>query len=634
MKNHFQTCESLYHRAMRSPDSPLGFSLIELLVVVAIIGLAPTSKATDGSGLTQLRAQLPNPGTILVDHEDPATLQALMTEGSTSQVVPLAQDDHMPLVKGMRVKVGKTYPTPYSVQLFSAPTQAAVKKGDTLIMSCWLRAPEAKSGLTKSGLTCLWLQTTGSVWKSPMSVQVAGTQKWEQVFAAGVADQDYPAGGLQVAIHLGQQQQVLDFAGLVVLNLGPDLDLAKLPQMKMIWDGMAPDAPWRAEAQHRIEKYRMADLAVQVEDAAGKPVVGVTVQVKQQSRAFTIGSFTGDKFVVADTPDGQKMRQIYLRLFNRATCPIYWADGWGWPDNKTQYLAVAKWASDNHFTIRGHVMIYPAYKFMPADVVKLEEEPAKMRQRILQQVREISKATKPFGFREYDVTNELRDFVEVHSLLGRDAVAEWYSEARKTLPNAKLALNENAILTSGGLTQANQDLYLDWYRFLKSKGQAPDVLGFQSHFDENVTAPEKVWAILDRFAKETDAELQITEFDLTTMDEEAQAAYTRDFLTACFAHPRVTGFTMWGFWEGDHWQPKAAFWRKDWSAKPNAIMLEHLLTKIWWTDATAVTDDTGRAVVKAFLGAHMVSATVNGQKLESRVQLNQAGKEVRAELKP
>jgi hypothetical protein len=69
-----------------------------------------------------------------------------------------------------------------------------------------------------------------------------------------------------------------------------------------------------------------------------------------------------------------------------------------------------------------------------------------------------------------------------------------------------------------------------------------------------------------------------------THDEEAQAAYTRDFLTVCFSHPRVTGFNMWGFWEGDQWLPAGAFYRKDWSPKPNGKVLEELLTRTWWTD--------------------------------------------------
>jgi endo-1,4-beta-xylanase len=599
-------------------------------IAMAILVLPPVTLAAEGPALVGLRAKLPKPGTVLVDHEDPATMKPAMAEGSSSELVTVGKDDQMPLAKAVRVRVGTAYPTQYAVQLFSADTLAPLNKGDTVLMSCWLRAPQAAGG--QSGVAAFWLQTTGPKWASVVGATTSCERAWKQVFATGIADRDYPAGSLQVAIHLGQQRQVLEFAGLVVLNLGPGVDPRKLPRTPMVWGGMEADAPWRGEAQRRIEKYRMADLAVQVEDAAGKPVAGVPVQVKQQRRAFTVGSFTGYG-VVDDTADGRKMRETYLRLFNRATCPIYWAD-WGWPNQKTKYLAIAKWAADNHFATRGHVMVYSTFKYMPADVVKMKDDPAKLRERVLQQVREISEATKPFGFREYDVTNELRDCVDLHKLLGRDAVAEWFAEARKILPNAKLALNENTILTNGGVTKAQQELYLECYRFLKSKGQTPDVMGFQGHFGEDVTAPETVWAILDRFAKETDAELQITEFDVNTLDEEAQAAYTRDFITACFAHPRITAFTMWGFWEGDHWLPRAAFWRKDWSAKPNAIVLEELLTKTWWTNTTVVTDGSGRAMVKAFLGDHGVSATVNGRKIDARVVLDQAGKMVTTTIKP
>ena len=42
---------------------------------------------------------------------------------------------------------------------------------------------------------------------------------------------------------------------------------------------------------------------------------------------------------------------------------------------------------------------------------------------------------------------------------------------------------------------------------------------------------------------------------------------------ACFSHEAYTGFVMWGFWEGAHWKPETALWRKDWTEKPAA--------KIW-----------------------------------------------------
>jgi len=279
------------------------------------------------------------------------------------------------------------------------------------------------------------------------------------------------------------------------------------------------------------------------------------------------------------------------------------------------------------------VMIYPTFHFMPAEAEKLKDDPAKLQARILRQIDEIGQATLPYGFREYDVTNELRGCTDITKILGRDAVADWYAQARRAVPNAKMALNENTLLTSGGMTKANQDTYLDWYRLLKSHGQAPDVLGFQSHFSEGFTSPEMIWSILDRFAKETDAELQITEFDINTLDEDAQAGYTRDFMTACFAHPRITGFTMWGFWEGSHWIPKAAFYRKDWSIKPNGKVLEELLTKTWWTDTMVNTGPDGHATVKGFLGTYKVSVTAGGKTVVKDVPLERAGEPVSVGMK-
>lgn len=589
------------------------------LLMLSILGITGPVMAQESLALTRLREGLPIKGNVLIDAGEGSAIRPSVTDGTTSEVVEVA--DAAPFKTVARIRIGKTYDLPYRVQFFSENSRIPVKKGDVVFLSCWVRAPEASGGAT--GLAGVYVQASGADWSSPASVSATADNKWRQVYASGTADRDYAAGGLQVAVHLGYQQQVIDMAGLVVLNLGAGVDMSKLPYNEVRWNGMEDDAPWRAKAQERIEQYRMGELAIKVTDANGRPLANVPVHVEQQTSAFTIGSFTGYR-VVEDSPDGEKLRQTYHRLFNRATAPIYWAD-WGWPNQKDRYLAIGKWLTDNGFVTRGHVMVYPGFKFMPKDVVALKSDPEKLRARILQQVAEISEATKPFGYREYDVTNELRQCVDLHELLGRDAVAEWYEEARKHLPSAKLALNENSILTGGGATEANQDLYLDWYRFLKSKGVAPDVMGFQGHFGEDLTAPDKVYEILERFAKETTAELQITEFDINTLDEEAQAQYTRDFMTICFSHPRVTGFTMWGFWEGDHWLPRAAFYREDWTAKPNAVALEELLTKTWRTNQTVTTDAQGVAKLRAFLGSHKVTATIGGKSVETTAALTKPG---------
>ena len=68
--------------------------------------------------------------------------------------------------------------------------------------------------------------------------------------------------------------------------------------------------------------------------------------------------------------------------------------------------------------------------------------------------------------------------------------------------------------------------------------------------------------------------------------------------------------------------------------KPNGRVLEELLTKTWWTDTTVTTGPDGRALAKAFLGTHSVSATLDGKNLTGRVVLDQAGKTVTVTLQP
>jgi endo-1,4-beta-xylanase len=569
----------------------------------------------------QLLGKLPGSPAVMLDERDAATLGVSTPEGTTYRAMAVPPGDGVPFDSAVRVEVGRSYLPTYEAQVMSAAAQGPIRRGDTVLLSFWIRSPSAMGGA--SGIASYRLQLDGPPWTAPAGGSTSVGTQWKQVFAFGTAEEDFPDGRMRLAIHIGQQRQTLDFGGVVVVNLGQKVDLTTLPQNQITWPGMEPDAPWRKEAQRRIEAFRMGPLSVEVLDAAGKPVAGAVVSVVQKRRAFEVGSFMQSNYftgTLGESADGAKAREVVQRLYNRATAPIYWAD-WGWPGQRDNYLAIARWLRDNGLTTRGHVMFYPGWKFMPAEVVKLQSDPEALRRRILGQIAEIGAATREFGFREYDVTNELRDLPEVHTLLGREAVVEWFAAARRAVPGAKMALNENSILTAGGATKANQDTYLEWYRFLKSNGQAPDVMGFQGHFGEDFTAPETVWAILDRFAAETDAELQITEFDINTLNEEAQAAYTRDFMIACFAHPRVTSFTMWGFWEGDHWLPRAALFRKDWSIKPNGKVLEELVTQEWATNESLTTGPDGVVSLRAFLGSVEVTVSHGGQALTNRVEL-------------
>lgn len=589
-------------------------------MLVTLLAL-PADAARNLSTPAQLPSwarSLPGKPMVVVASDTPADWVVDRPANLAVVLVPRGQGD-----SALQIAVDRPYQPVYRVQVFSPPTLAPVARGDVVLVSFLARSPSAEAGA--SGVIAYRLQRTGPPWDAPASGTITLGSEWKRVYAAGVAGDDFAAGQLSVAFHLGLQRQTIELADLTVLNLGPGVDLSALPINRLTWPGMEADAAWRNEAQQRIERYRMAPLTIRVTDAAGQPLAGADVHVLQTARAFHIGSVIAPAYFHepdASSPRSRQARELFLRLFNRATTPIYWAD-WGWPGQREPYLAAARGLHERGIPTRGHVMIYPAFRFMPDEAVRLRDDPPRLRERVLEQIREIGEATREFRFAEYDVTNELRDCTDLHELLGREAVAEWFAEARRVVPGSKLALNENNILEQGGATQANQDLYLDWYRFLRDRGVAPDVLGFQGHFGEDFTAPELVWQILDRFARETDAELQITEFDVNTLNEDAQAAYLVDFMTACFAHPRITAFTMWGFWQGDHWLPNAALFRTDFSPKPAALAFERLLAS-WTTDARLKTDGNGTARVRAYLGEHTVHVSLGSQTANVNVRLTQA----------
>ncbi len=505
----------------------------------------------------------------------------------------------------IRAEVYRLTPVPWDVQLQTPPNLLPLKTGEHLLGSIHVRCVESPTGI---GTFSAHVQSTVPDWQSICSTDVVVGKEWRTIYLHGKAERDAQPDGYGISIHLGLQPQTLEFSEISLLNLGTQVDETQLPVTALIYPGQEADAAWRKAAAERIETHRKADLSIRVVDRNGKPVNGAKVQVNMQRHAYGFGTFLDYRPASDKGADADQLRHWTQTLFNRCTTPIYWAD-WGWanPKIRAEYLETAQWAKEQHLTTRGHCILYPGWEFLPAEVRSLTNNPPALRQRLLDQVVEATEATKAFGFAEYDVCNELRHLTEIHSLLGRDAVVEWFKVAREHAPNSKMAINENTILTRSGATQAEQDHYADWIQYLIDAGQAPDVIGMQGHFDEALTNPETVLRILDRFAA-FGKPIQITEFDINTRDEAGQAQYTRDFLTAVFSHPATEAYTVWGFWEKEMWQPDGALFRTDWTAKPNLKAWQDLIYNQWWTDATITTGPDGTGHIRGFLGDYCITA--------------------------
>ncbi|BAM04877.1 endo-1,4-beta-xylanase [Phycisphaera mikurensis] len=528
-------------------------------------------------------------------------------------LVPVAGED---FVQAARVSVGEATDPIWDAQLTSPPSTAAVKKGDVLFGSLDLRAvSEKESG---GGQFVGWLQNGGSDWHGFRKLEGAPGAAWQRRHFALKADADAAAGEMDFVFQLGMIPQAFEVANVLLWNLGPDAELDRLPKTRLTYEGQAPDAPWRAEARRRIDAHRKADLRVAVVDAAGEPVRGARVRVAMDRLGFGIGTFLSDRHVAADDATAQRYKRTVLAHFNRVTAPSYGAQAWGWPDpaSRERYLATLAWASEQDLTLKAHPIVWSRFDWMPRSFSEARDDPSALRAEIERYITEVATILAEHRVEEVDALNEPVLFHEFDDVIRAPGLrAAWFEAAHDAAPRMRLLINEHGVLSAGGRNRIKQDKYAAIIEDLLGRGVPLGGIGFQGHIGEDFTPPEKLWEVLDRFAA-FGLPLHVTEFDINTEDEDTQADYLRDFVTAVYAHPAVESVTFWGFWGGAMWIPNAQLWREDWTMKPGAEALVELTGETLRTDERVVTGADGTATVRGHLGAYTASAGGVSQRVE------------------
>ena len=495
--------------------------------------------------------------------------------------------------------------------------------GDIILASLWVRAEEFNNEPQSGVLSSILVETASGPWEGVIQGSALVPDRWTRIYAYDIAKRSYKAGEAALTLHLGAVKQVLDLGPAAVFSLGEKIDLSKLPKNRISYPGSKPDAEWRALANARIEKHRKSPLAVVVKDQSGTPIPSAKVHFRQQRHAYKFGSYTGHSFVDSGV-DEQRSREVFAELFNYATAPVYWSD-WGWqnPGTRLKYVKTIKKLTEMNIPWRAHTFLYPAKKFVPSKIVALEDRPNAMRQAVYDHMDDILKGLQDLPAPlDIDVTNEHRTGAYLPDIIGDDAIAETYRKVQKAYPNATLFINDFGILNNGGNNQAHINFYHNWIEMMQKREAPIQGIGFQGHFGAALTHPQRVYEVLDQFYERHKLPMQLTEFDIDTDDEETQAAYTRDLLTIIFSHPQTTAFIAWGFWEGDHWRPKGAMYRKDWSAKPNLAAWKETIYRDFWTDRTVDTNRYGVGQLRATHGDYVITVEHNGEMREARVSVD------------
>ena len=579
--------------------------------------------------LGDLRALLPVDGELLYDCSRVSgyVLGSAMGSSMTRFAVAAAE---LPFTQAYRVKVVAAGENSWEPQFMTPNNKTAINRGDMLFWCFYARTvqgPDEDSG----GRGFFYAQLSQSPWSGIVSADIVPPESWTQYYVYQESPRDFAPGEMGVTVHLGFFPQIIEFGGFVALNLGADVSKDDLPDNPVTYEGRDAAAPWRSEAQASIEQHRKADLTVAVRNRNGKAVKGASLQIKMREHAFHFGSFL-DGPVLENSSFARNYRDEFLKLFNAATTPFYMGDGsWGWYGSewtKTEYRNKAEWLKQMGFHAKGHVLIWPGWNYMSPFFKDLADRPDDLHEALLDHLRLVVPIGRTAGLEQWDVVNEPYTNHDVMDILGDQVLVDWFELVHELHPEARLVLNETGVIVAGGDDRVLDNL-VRLIGLLKAADAPLGGIGVQGHFGSYLTAPVKVYHIIDRLWQ-SGTPVQVTEFDIDIDYLEAQADYTRDFLTVIFSHPGVDKFIMWGFQEDVQWRPRGAMIRRDWSCKPNYDAYTDLIFRHWWTEVCGATGADGTFSARGFLGRYTVSAQYNGVTAAREVELVPGG--VRAEL--
>lgn len=524
------------------------------------------------------------------------------------------------------IEISKGSASQYAVCL-RWKVDATVSKGDVMLVRLSMRTIAARQESGES-VAYAYFQEGHAPYSKSFVSQLGTGREWKTFDFPFVAHQDFAPGEGSFELALGALAQHVEICGVQLFNFKNALKVDELPVTRFSYAGREGDASWRQKALQRIEEIRTAPLTVQVVNAFGKPVKGAVVEASMQQSDFTWGTAVNESALAGEGADSDLYRQHLKELFNTATIENgLKTAGWAWDEKrKANTLHSFEWLHRNGFRQRGHNLVWPAWKFNPYTTKELALADTALFNRFIKAQFYERMAYTKHRVVAWDVVNELMHEKEFFAYLPQDITVEWYKLARQLDPEAKLFINDYAMLNCVQSPQNIRD-YLTVIQSLRQKGAPIDGIGVQGHIGRQPRNPEQVLTDLDLFTS-VGLPVQITEFDINTSDEELQADYTRDFLIAVYSHPVVDGVILWGFWEARHWKPAAGMFRKDWTPKANAAVWREWVTGRWKTHAKQSTDRKGTVSLRGHLGSYKVRVTYKDTVKEVDCHLEKSGNEL------
>jgi GH35 family endo-1,4-beta-xylanase len=567
---------------------------------------------------------VPSGGVVQLTHPLAETLVS-PTEAGRLEVVEVKEGPGF--ARAMRITVEKAG-QPWDVQA-QIPMPRDIAKGEVFLMRYWVRTLQTAHESHQGSLN-VKIEQVNSPHAGVAGGAISFADGWTEMWARGEASADLPKGTTNIKIFAGDARQVVEIGGIEVWSFGVGHDLSSLPFTRMTYVGRELDAPWRKEAQKRIESLRTAPLSVQVVGRDGLPLPGARVEIEQTRNAFQFGiEYRTGKVVDSKDPYLAVQREMIPKLFNTVVFgDLKWQPRlgeWGPEFDPAFTIPALRWARDHDLSVRGHVMIWPGtekdWGNLPGfirDMKGNNPDPQAIQRLILSHIDEIAEGTAGF-IDEWDVMNEPRDNHALIDLCGYDAIAEWFKRARERLPNVRLAVNDYSILSQRS-DSTTHEIYEHYISELLKRGAPLDIICMQGYFGMLMPTPERMLLTLDRFGR-FGPMIRVSEFHMKGDDEDLKCDFLRDILIVLYSHPKVDGFNTW--------LGMQSFVNPDGSLTRLGQVYSDLVLKQWRTRASLTTDDKGTASVNGHLGRYRILvSTPDGRRGEQWLTLRKGSEEL------
>ena len=355
-----------------------------------------------------------------------------------------------------------------------------------------------------------------------------------------------------------------------------------------IWSNVEAQ-DWRLDYQKKIDTVRKSVIKVDFINGTSDEIV--QVRILQKTHDFKWGSTININLVNKIIAEGYEIgsdHPYYNHFLNFNSVTVENAGKWkGWlkPEWRKTYGEMRDWFTTQNIANRGHGTIWESTRFSAVPDFILDETDtavvrAKIKEHILDQIEELKDEIY-----ELDLVNEpvheqkiIKDILKVESAAAERA--KWHKWARAAAPNLPLVLNEFDLIQSGNDFHTRYVTYVNDYI---ANGGPVDMIGMQGHFFGAMPEVSELQRRIDEL-KILNLPMHVTEFDM----QESKYEDMEKILYTVFAEPYMTGFTLWGAWDGLQWRNNAPIYAKNWSVKSSGKAYFDLVKGLWSTDSTLV----------------------------------------------